>query len=66
LDAADEAAKLKILEANGVMVNDELLQAINSIITEGETRKQSPELLEALRLIYKLALRFNMEKNLKS
>jgi hypothetical protein len=66
LDAADEEAKHKVLEENSNLVNDELLQAINSIIAEGEARKQSPELIQALRLIYKITLRFNMEKNLKS
>lgn len=66
LDVADESVRLKILEDHSTMINDSLLQAINSIITEGEARKQSPELLEALRLIYKQALRFNMEKNLKN
>jgi hypothetical protein len=66
LDAADEPTRLKILEENSAMIRDEFLQAINSIISEGEVRKQSPELLDALRAIYKLALRFNMEKNLKS
>ncbi len=65
LDAADEPARLKILEENNAMITDELLTAINSIIVEGEARKQPPELVEALRSIYKLALRFNMEKNLK-
>ncbi len=65
IDAPDEAAKIKILEDNSAMINDELLTAINSIIVEGEARKQSPELVESLRSVYKLALRFNMEKNLK-
>lgn len=65
LDTADETARLKVLEENADMINDQLLAAINSIITEGEARKQSPELIESLRTVYKLALRFNMEKNLK-
>ena len=65
LDAADEPARLKILEENSALITDQLLVAINSIIAEGESRKQAPELLESLRDVYKLALRFNMEKNLK-
>ena len=65
LETADETARHKILEENSDMINDQLLTAINAIITEGEARKQSPELVENLRSIYKLALRFNMEKNLK-
>lgn len=65
LETKDESARLKILEEKSDMVNDQLLGAINAIITEGEARKQSPELVDSLRAVYKLALRFNMEKNLK-
>lgn len=65
LDAKEEAARLKIIEENDALVNDQLLQSVNAIITEGESRKQSPELLEALRSIYKQILRYSMEKNLK-
>ncbi len=65
LDAKEEAARLKVIEENDVLVNDQLLQSVNAIITEGESRKQSPELLEALRAIYKQILRYSMEKNLK-
>jgi hypothetical protein len=65
LDATDDPSRSKILEENSAMITDQLLTAINSIITEGEARKQSPELIESLRAVYQLALRFNMEKNLK-
>jgi uncharacterized protein YutE (UPF0331/DUF86 family) len=65
LDAKDEATQRKVLEENAGMVTDELLQAMNSIIAEGQARNQSPELILALQAVYKLALRFNMEKNLK-
>ena len=65
IDTADEPARLKILEENSALITDQLLVAINSIIAEGESRKQAPELLESLRGVYKLVLRFNMEKNLK-
>ncbi len=65
LESKDDAERQKILEAKSDLVNDQLLGAINAIISEGEARKQSPELVESLRAVYKLALRFNMEKNLK-
>ena len=65
LEAADDAARQKILEEKSDLVNDQLLTAINAIIAEGEARKQSPELVDSLRAVYKIALRFNMEKNLK-
>ena len=65
LDARDEAERTKILTDHVTEVNDQFLQTINSIIVEGEARKQSPELLVELHAIYKLALRVNMQKNLK-
>jgi hemerythrin-like domain-containing protein len=65
LEAPDEASRAQLLGKNADKVNDEFLNTINSIIAEGEARKQSPELLEALRGIYKAALRLSMEKNLK-
>ncbi|PKN97161.1 MAG: hypothetical protein CVU42_17130 [Chloroflexi bacterium HGW-Chloroflexi-4] len=65
LEAKEDGARQKILEEKSDLVNDQLLTAINAIITEGEARKQSPELVDSLRAVYKLALRFNMEKNLK-
>jgi hypothetical protein len=65
LDIPDENGRLQFLQDNVGLVNDEFLQALSSIIAEGETRKQSPELLESLKSIYKLALRITMEKNLK-
>jgi hypothetical protein len=65
LEAKEEAAQRKVLEENAAMVTDELLQALNAIITEGQTRGQSPEVVKSLEGIYKLALRFNMEKKLK-
>jgi hypothetical protein len=66
IDAKEEVVQRKVLEENAAMVSDELLQALNSIIAEGQSRSQSPELLKSLEEIYKLALRFNMEKKLKS
>lgn len=65
MDLSDEAARRKLLEENSALVNDDFLKALNSIITEGEARKQSPELLETLQGVYKSVLKFTMEKNLK-
>ena len=65
LETQDEQARIKMLQENSDKVTDEFLQAITSIIAEGEARKQSPELVEALKSIYKAALRIMMEKNLK-
>ncbi len=66
LEAPDEESRKKLLNDNNDKINDQFLTTINSIISEGEARKQSPELLDALRGIYKTALRVTMEKNLKS
>jgi len=65
LDAPDEALQRQVLEENAALVTDELLQAMNSIINEGQARQQNPELVQALESAYKLALRFNMEKKLR-
>jgi hypothetical protein len=65
LEAPDEASRRKLLEENTDKVNDQFLTTINSIISESESRKQSPELTTVLQDIYKLALRVSMEKNLK-
>ena len=66
LDAKEDAEQLKILEENSAMVTNELLQAMNSIIAEGQARNQSPELIQALQNVYKIALRYNMGKNLRA
>ena len=66
LEARDEEEKKKILAENSDKVTSQFLETINAIIAEGESRQQSPELIEALRSIYGLALRQSMEKNLKS
>jgi len=66
IDSKDESSRTKLLEENSNLVNEEFLNAFNSIIVEGESRNQAPELLNALREAYKSALRFSMMKNLKS
>jgi CpXC protein len=65
VDAKEAAERRKLFEENSALVTDELLQALNSIIAEGQTRKESPELITTLESIYKEALRFSMEKKLK-
>ncbi len=65
LEVKDEDSRIKLIKDNPSKINDNFLQSINSIINEGETQNQSPQLLEALKSIYKNALRLEMEKNLK-
>ncbi len=65
IDAKEESAQKKLLEENSAMVTDEFLTALSSILNEGQSPSQNPELLKTLEGIYKLALTFNMEKKLK-
>lgn len=65
LEAPDDESRLKTLQENSDLVNDNLLQTLSTIIAEGEARNQSPEMVELLKSIYKNALRMVMEKNLK-
>jgi hypothetical protein len=65
VDAKEATERRKLFEENSALVTDELLQALNSIIAEGQTRKESQELITTLESIYKEALRFSMEKKLK-
>ncbi len=66
LEAPDEAERKQLFDENAEKIDDQFLQTITAIIAEGESRKQSPELIEALQSIYKMALRKSMEKNLRS
>ena len=66
LEAKDDAERKQLLIENADKIDDQFLQTITAIIAEGESRKQSPELIETLQSIYKMALRYSMEKNLKS
>lgn len=66
LEAKDDAERKQLLVENSDKIDDQFLQTITAIIAEGESRNQSPELISVLQSIYKMALRHNMEKNLKA
>jgi hypothetical protein len=66
LEAKDDNERKQLLTENSDRIDDQFLQTITSIIAEGESRGQSPELIAVLQSIYKLALRHNMEKNLNA
>lgn len=66
LEAGNDDERKNLFGENEALINDQFLQTINAIISEGATRNQTPELLDALKNIYKMALRYNMEKNLRS
>jgi hypothetical protein len=66
LEAKDDDARKQLLAENSEKIDDQFLQTISAIIAEGESLNQSPELITVLQSIYKMALRHNMEKNLKA
>jgi hypothetical protein len=66
LEAKDDDARKQLLAENSEKIDDQFLQTITAIIAEGESLNQSPELITVLQSIYKMALRHNMEKNLKA
>jgi len=66
LESPDDESRLKILQENHELANDNFLQTLNTIIAEGEARNQSPEMVGILQSVYKKALRMVMEKNIKA
>lgn len=66
LEVENDEERKKILAENEAMITNDFLQTINSIIAESESRNQQPEMVEALKDIYKLALRHNMQKNFQA
>ena len=66
LESPDDESRLKILQENHELANNNFLQTLNTIIAEGEARNQSPEMVGILQSVYKKALRMVMEKNIKA
>ncbi len=66
LELKDPKERDEALAANAEKITDQFLQTVNAIITEGENRKQSDELVESLRGIYKQALKIQMQRNLEA
>jgi hypothetical protein len=65
LEARDETERKQLFDKNAEKIDDQFLQTITAILAEGESRQQSPELIDSLQTIYKMALRKSMEKNLR-
>jgi len=65
LEAHDETERKQLFDKNAEKIDDQFLQTITAILAEGESRQQSPELIDSLQTIYKMALRKSMEKNLR-
>ena len=66
LTVPDEPARRKILEENSEMVTPEFLQMINGFIGQAESQGQPEAMRAELQNVYRLALRFSMENNLKA
>jgi molecular chaperone GrpE (heat shock protein) len=66
--AADTEADIqKRIDANAAKITPEFMQVLNSFMTqaEGSGQQQSPEFIEKMKLVYRLALRYTMQANLK-
>lgn len=64
LDAEGEVGIQKLLEENPQMITGELAQLIPGLISQAETQKEAPEVLDKLRMINKMILKLSMQANL--
>jgi len=65
VDAPDDAARQKLMEANPDNITPELLDALVNILAQVENSNQEPELAARLKAIHRQALRYSMEMKLK-
>ena len=65
VDAPDDAARQKLIEANLDKITPELLDALVNILAQVENSNQEPELAARLKAIHRQALRYSMEMKLK-
>ena len=65
VDAPDDAARQKLMEANADKITPELLDALVNILAQVENSNQEPELTTRLKAIHRQALRYSMEMKLK-
>ncbi len=68
LEAPDTTAMEKMLSDNADMINDQFLEALNGLVAQIEQQGQgNPEaqaISEKLGMVYKVALKFSMKKNM--
>jgi hypothetical protein len=65
LEAPDEAAQIKALEANRELVTPKFMQLLNSVLGEMNEENSEPEVRSRLELAYRTTLRFSMKQNLE-
>lgn len=63
--AKTEEARRAMLESHTEEINDEFVQMLNGLATQGESQGQPYEIIKAFQDAYKSALHFSMEKNLR-
>jgi len=68
LEAPNAAAVEKMLNDNAAMVNDQFLEALNGLVAQveqqGGNNPEAKALAEKLGMVYKVALKFSMKKNM--
>ncbi len=65
LEIEDDAVLDKTIQENLDKYNEEFMALINSIVTQAESQKSEPEIVEKLKKVYKAVLRASMSANLK-
>ncbi len=64
LEAEDESTMQKILADNPGIITEEFTQMLPGLITQAESQKEAPEVVEKLKKINKLVLKLSMQSNL--
>ena len=66
MEAADEPGRQKLLQENAALVTDEFVQALNSLVAQGDGDGSNPEMGARLQEVYRSALRYMMQANMKA
>lgn len=66
MEAADEPGRQKLLQENAALVTDEFVQALNSLVAQGDGDGSNPEMSARLQDVYRSALRYMMQANMKA
>ncbi len=64
LEAEDEPTMQKILAENPGIITQEFTQMLPGLITQAESQKEAPEVVEKLKKINRLVLKLSMQSNL--
>jgi hypothetical protein len=64
LEAEDESAMQKILADHPGIITQEFTQMLPGLITQAESQKEAPEVVEKLKKINRLVLKLSMQSNL--